>query len=516
MRWKPSRPIPAALLAAALLASLLVLAPIGWTAVLAWGVGAAGARMLLFRPLVGELLVNTLALISCTAMVATVIATAAAWCVERTDLPGRHIWAVLAVVPLALPSFITSFAWVSLSPALQDFGGALLVVTSSYFPLIYLPVAAALRSMDPSLEETARSLGLGLWQVFARVTLPHLRPALLGGILLVALNTLTEFGAFALLRFRTLTTEIFAIYRTSFDNSEAALFGILLILLCVLCLMAESWSRRQARYDRIARGVVRPASRVALGRLRLPVLAGFGMLSLVTLGVPFGMILYWLTQHNSAATSVAAANLPDVLSATWASLRLALGGTAVTMALALPLGFLATRYDGRLVALLERTAYLSQGMPGIVLALAMISITITLLRPLYQSAFLLMVVYAVLFLPLALVSVRAAFGQVQRGLEEAGRAAGLGWFATVWRVLLPLAGPGLGAAAAMVFVSVITELTATLLMAPIGTRTLAVQVWANTTTLAFAAAAPYAALMAALSLLSAWVLARRFGLVRGV
>jgi iron(III) transport system permease protein len=496
------------LLGAGAFAALLVLVPIGWTGLLATGVGGRDAATLLFRPLVGELLCNTLALIAATALVTTIVATGAAWCIERTDLPGRRLWSVLAVVPLAVPAFISSYAWVSLSPALQDFGGALLVVSASYFPLIYLPVAAALRKMDPALEETARGLGLGAWHCFFRVVLPQLRPALLGGILLVALNTLTEFGAFALLRFRTFTTEIFAIYRTSYDSSEAALFGMVLIVLCLLCLAAEARVRGTARYARIGRGAARNGTRLQLGRLKLLVLTGFAVLALVTVGVPVGMIVYWLTQHSSAATTAAGASLSAVVQATWATLQLGLGGAVLTMLLALPLGFLAVRYDGRLIAGLERTAYLAQGLPGIVVALSMVSLTITLLRPLYQSSLLLMIVYAVLFLPLALVGVRAALGQVPRGLDEASRSAGLGWFATFCRVLLPLAGPGLGAAAALVFVSVVTELTATLLMAPIGTRTLAVQVWANTSTLAFAAAAPYAALMMALSMLAAWLLAR--------
>jgi iron(III) transport system permease protein len=511
VRWTASRRPPPALLAAGAFAGLLVLVPIAWTGVLATGVGADDAAALLFRPLVGELLRNTLALIAATGFVTGTVATAAAWCVERTDLPGRRLWSALAVVPLAVPAFISSFAWVSLSPAFQDFGGALLVVSASYFPLVYLPVAAALRSMDPTLEETARGLGLGAWACFFRVVLPQLRPALLGGILLVALNTLTEFGAFALLRFRTFTTEIFAIYRTSYDGSEAALFGMVLIVLCLLCLALEAWVRGAARYARVGRGAARVGGRLPLGRLKLPVLVGFVGLTLVTVGVPVGMILYWLTQHSSAATTAAGASLSAVAQATWATLQLGLGGAALTMLLALPLGFLAVRYDGRLIAGLERTAYLAQGLPGIVVALSMVSLTITLLRPLYQTSLLLMIVYAVLFLPLALVGVRTAFGQVPRGLDEASRIAGLGWFATFCRVLLPLAGPGLGAAAALVFVSVVTELTATLLMAPIGTRSLAVQVWADTSTLAFAAAAPYAALMMALSMLAAWLLARRYG-----
>jgi len=502
---------PPTLLAAAVLPAGLVLLPLAYTALQAARVGADEAAALLFRPLVGELLVNTLTLVVAATVVAAVIGTAAAWFVERTLLPGRRAWAVLAAVPLAIPAFVTSYAWVSLSAALQDFAGALLVVTCSYFPLIYLPVAAALHGMDPVLEETARSLGQSPWGCFLRVVLPQLRPALLGGMLLVALHTLTEFGAFALLRFRTFTTEIYAEYRIGFGGPQASLLSVVLILLCLLCLIAEVRVRGTARYARVARGTRRRAAPHELGWARWPVLAGFVTLALATLGVPLGMILYWLTQHSSAAISPTTVSATRLVSATSSSIGLGLAGAALTLVLALPLGFLATRYEGRLVTLLERTAYLAQGMTGIVLALALVSLTVRALRPLYQSAALLVVAYAILFLPLALVSVRAALAQAQRSLEEAGRSLGLSWMAVVWRVMLPLAGPGLGAAAAVVFVSVVTELTATLLLAPIGTRTLATQVWVNTSSLAFAAAAPYAALMVVISLLSTWLLARRFG-----
>src|SRR5271154_5739303 len=148
------------------------------------------------------------------------IGAAAAWFVERTDLPGRKVWGVLAVAPLAVPPFISSYAWVSLSNSLQDFAGALVVITCAYYPLVYLPVAAALRGLDPVLEETARSLGQTTWGCFFRVVLPQLRPALYGGMLLVALKTLSEFGAFALLRFQTFTTELFAQFRTGFDGPD--------------------------------------------------------------------------------------------------------------------------------------------------------------------------------------------------------------------------------------------------------------------------------------------------------
>lgn len=232
---------------------------------------------------------------------------------------------------------------------------------------------------------------------------------------------------------------------------------------------------------------------------------------MLTLGVPLGMILYWLAQPGDAATAPVAASLGAVARAAWASVYLGAGGAALTLGLALPLGVLAARYRGWAVNLLERSAYLAQSIPGIVVALALVSLTVHSIRPLYQSALLLMIAYSIVFLPLALVSVRAALVQAQPGLEEAGRSLGLGRVAVFCRVTLPLAAPGLGAAAALVFIAVTTELTATLLLAPIGTQTLATQIWADTSTLAFAAAAPYAAVLAGMSMLATWLLARRFG-----
>ncbi len=480
-------------------------------AVQALGVGLHTATRLLFRPLVGELLLHTLAIAVSTALTCAAIGTAAAWFVERTDLPARRLWSVLAVVPLAIPAFISSYAWVSLSPALQDFWGALLVVTSAYFPLVYLPVAAALRGMDPALEETARSLGCGPWDRFFRVVLPQLRPALLGGMLLVTLDVLAEFGAFGLLRYRTFTTEIYAEYRTSYNGPGASLLAAVLILLCLVCLAAELKVRGAAQYGRIGRGTLRRSSPYELGGARIPVVSGFIVLAAVTIGVPLLMIAHWLTQEGAAAISPAQVSPELLLGATGASLGYGLAGALVTTLLALPLGFLATHYRGRIVTLLERAAYLAQGVPGIVIALAVVALSVHALNPLYQTAALLVIAYAILFLPLALVSVRAAFVQAQPGLEESARALGLGWFEVARRVMLPLAAPGLGAAGAMVFVSVVTELTTTLLLAPIGTKTLATQIWVDTSALAFAAAAPYAALLVSISLASSWLLASLFG-----
>ena len=300
---------PAGLIGAAAFAAALVLLPIMVTIVQAAGVSAQGAAALLIRPLVGRLLVNTVGLVVAASVTCAAIGTATAWLVERTDLPGRKVWAVLAVAPLAIPPFISSYAWVSLSNGLQDFGGALLVVTCAYYPLVYLPVAAALRGLDPGLEETARSLGHGPWACFFRVVAPQLRPALYGGILLVALDVLIEFGAFALLRFRTFTTELYAQYRTGLDGPESSLLALVLVALCLLCVVGELRVRGKARYARVGSGARRVAAPARLGWVWFPALAAFVALTTATLGVPVGMVGYWLMQHAHAATSPARAVL---------------------------------------------------------------------------------------------------------------------------------------------------------------------------------------------------------------
>jgi iron(III) transport system permease protein len=286
---------------------------------------------------------------------------------------------------------------------------------------------------------------------------------------------------------------------------------VVLVALCILCLAAEYFVRGRARYGRQGRGTRRPAARFRLGIWGLLISAKFVLWTILTIGVPLGMIGYWLLQPADAATAPVAASFAAVARAAWSSVSLGAAGAALTLALALPLGMLAARYDGWLVTLLERAAYLAQSIPGIVVALALVSLTVHGIRPLYQSTLLLVIAYAIVFLPLALVSVRSALVQAQAGLEETGRSLGLGRAAVFFRVTVPLAAPGLGAAAALVFIAVVTELTATLLLAPIGTQTLAIQVWADTSTLAFAAAAPYAAVMAVMSMAASWLLARRFG-----
>ncbi|MEA2267220.1 MAG: iron(III) transport system permease protein, partial [Solirubrobacteraceae bacterium] len=430
---------------------------------------------------------------------------AAAWCVERTSLPGRRIWTMLLVLPLGVPEFVNSFSWVSLDATrFQGFRGALLVTTLSYYPFIYLPAAAALRGSDPALEEAARSLGLGPWRTFWRVTLPQLRVAILGGGLIIALHLLAEYGAFATLRFPTFATEIFAEYQLGFDGASAALLSLVVVVLSVLFLAGELGLIGRTRYARIGSGAARARRPLDLGRATPVAVAGVGLLVALALGVPVATLVYWLI-HGGSTTLPSA----SILGAAGTTFALSAAAALLTALIALPVAVLAVRHRSRVSMLLERSAYLARALPGIVIALALISFSIRLVHPLYQTQTLLVVAYAILFLPLALVAIRGTLVQVPPRLEEVARTLGLRPLGAFRRVTLPLIAPGLGAAAALVFLSAATELTATLLLRPTGSETLATQFWNYQTSLAFGAAAPYAALMVGICAPATYFLIRR-------
>jgi iron(III) transport system permease protein len=495
-----------ALLVIAAAVALLVLAPVGFLFDQAFATSWNEVQRLLFRDFVGKLLVNTTALVVVGTLACAILGVAVAWLVERTDLPGRRAWAVLAALPITVPAFVTSYSWVSITPAVQGFWGAAGIVTLAYYPLVYLPVAAVLRGTDPALEEGARSLGMGPWRTFFRVTLPQTRVALLGGILLVSVHLLSEFGAFAMLRFQTFTTAIYDEYKLSFDGAAASMLASVLVLLCLVLLVAELAARGRGRYARVDSGSARPAAPAKLGCAKWAVSGGFGALIGLALGLPLLTLVYWVATGSSASFDLGA-----LATATGASLKLGLGAAALTTLLALPISVLSVRHPSRTATVIERATYLPFALPGIVIALSLIVLSIHYFPALYGTTQLLVVAYAILSLPLALVATRAALAQAPPIHEEVARSLGCRPIQALVRVTLPRILPGLGAAAALVFLATVTELTATLLLAPIGTQTLATQFWAKASTLSYAAAAPYAALMVAISALPTYLLTRRLG-----
>lgn len=500
-----THPSPLLLVLGALVA-LATLIPLFFVILASIGVGWHEAYRLIVRPRVGELLGNTTRLILGAVPLCAAIGIGAAWLVERTTLPGRRMWHVLLAAPLAVPAFVNSFGWVSLGPRVEGYAGAVLIVTLSYFPLVYLPAAAALRGLDPALEESARALGHGPWRTFFGVVVPQLRPAVLGGMLLVALHLLAEFGALQMLRFPTFTTAIYDQYQSTFNGAAGTMLASVLVAICLFLLLVELLLRGRARYARIGAGAARRVTRVRLGPLTPIALAAMLALIVLALGVPIGSLIHWLIVGTSTAFPV-----HSLVSTALRSIELGLLGAAVTTALALPVAWLSVRHRSPATTLIERGTYIAHALPGIVVALALITVAIRYVRPFYQTMPLLLLAYAILFLPLSTVSIRAALAQAPPILDVSARTLGLRPIAVLWRVTLPLIARGVGAGAVLVFLSVVTELTATLLLAPTGTETLATRFWSHSDSIAYGAAAPYAALMVLISAPATWLLTRETG-----
>jgi iron(III) transport system permease protein len=470
-----------------------VLLPVAFLVWQATQVGWPVIGRLLLRRLTITLLVNTVELTVAVTACAAVISVAAAWCIERTDLPGRRLWRAVVIVPLAIPDFVVGYTWSSLSPAVHGLGGAVLVMTLALYPLAYLPVAAALRRADTSLYEVARSMGSGRLVAFWRVIMPQIRAAVLGGSMLVALAILAEYGAFEILRFQTFTTEIFTEFKLGFDTAAASALSLLLVVMSLLVLAGE---RAMARPPAAGLPTVRAARqrRYRLGRGTVPALAGFTALTGLAVGVPASTLIYWLTQPSN--TTLPPIPLGGALAHTLAYSAAAAGLATVA---ALPVALLAVRHPGRLPLLLERAGYLVQGLPGLIVALSLVFFAIHAVYPLYQSPALLVVAYAVMFFPLALVSLRVSLAQAPTRLAELARSLGCRPLAAMLRVTLPLAAPGIAASAALVFLSAVTELTATLVLLPTGANTLATAFWAYQSDVSYAAASRYAAVIVAIA-----------------
>ncbi|MCW2668006.1 MAG: iron transporter permease, partial [Frankiales bacterium] len=226
--------------------------------------------------------------------------------------------------------------------------------------------------------------------------------------------------------------------------------------------------------------------------------------AVVSLGVPLGALVYWVLRGAAAAFPLA-----DLGRAAGTSLGVSALGALATTLLAVPVGVLAARRGGPLPRLLERASYVGHALPGIVVALSLVFLSVRYAEPLYQRTPVLVLAYVVLFLPLAVGAVHASAAQSPPVLEDVARAAGSRPVAVLRRVTLPLAMPGIAAGAALVFLTCMKELPATLLLQPLGADTLATELWSRTAIASYSAAAPYAALLVLLSAVPTYLLTVR-------
>lgn len=452
-----------------------------------------------------ELLVNTVVLVVLVTATSVVIGVALAWLTVRTDLPGASALGALLCVPLAMPSYVLGYLWLADFPGVLGLPGSVIVMTISCYPYVFLPAAAALRTVDPGLEEVARTLGRGSVRAVLGVTLRQIRPAVAAGALLVALYTLSDFGAVAMLRYDAFTVGIYHSYRATFDRVPAAVLACVLVLVAFVVMTAERRARR-GEVARVGSGVASVPGRLPLGWWLVPALALVGAVLAGGVAAPLVGLVRWVR----AAARVDVAWGP-VFEATWTTAGVSAVAALVTILLALPIGVLAARSTGPVARATEAVAQIGFALPGITVGLAVVFVGIRLVPDLYQRTPMLVFGYVVLFLPLAVGVVRSAVDAIPTALEDASESLGSGRVRTFLRVVAPLAMPGVLAGASLVFLSVAKELPATLLLRPTGTQTLASAMWSHTEMAAYSQAAPYAAMLVAVAVIPAAVLGRSFG-----
>lgn len=499
--------------------ALSMLVPLAYLVIRASDVGPRITNILISSRTL-EIFANSAILVLIVTALSAIIAVIAAFLTVKTDLPGKKFWSVILTLPLAVPSFVGSFALIAtfapkgsalqnllaplgidVLPSIYGWPGAILTLTLFSYPYVFLTTRSSLRGMDPAIEEVSRSLGHNIRSTLRHVTLPHLYPSIAAGSLLVAFYALSDFGTPGLMRFDSFTRMIYVEYQLGFDRSSAAVLSLLLITLVAVILFFEHRIRSKASYYSIGPGTKRQPVTLNLGRWKWVAFAFCGMIATLALFIPIGVMLYWFFQGVAIGES-----FPNIGLITLNTIYVAALATLVIVSFALPMALLVVKFPGKSTSMLERISYIGFAMPGIVVALSLVSFGANHLPMFYQSMGMLIFAYMVLFIPLSIGTIRSSLLQINPRIEDAARSLGLGQGRTLLTVTIPMAKTGLLAGAALVILTIMKELPSTLLLSPIGFKTLATQVWTGAEAASFSHAAASALVLVAISAISVTII----------
>jgi iron(III) transport system permease protein len=510
------RSAPWWLWAAAIAVLVPIAIPILFLFAKAFGATDAAWRTLWsFRTL--QLIGRSFALTALVTASATVVGVTGAWILARTDIAFTRVWGVAFALPLVVPSYVLALAFVSATgprgliadvtgiatPHLIGLPGAWLALTIATYPYVYLITAAAITRIDPALEEAARSLGASPWRVFRTVVLPQLRPAVGAGALLAALYTLSDFGAVSLMRFDAFTRVIYAQYSGRLDRTPAIVLSIVLIAIAGIFIWAEERTQGHGTY--FTRSAMRPPPRYHLDTLqRVGAITALAVTAAIGVVLPVTVLVSWLVRGL-----VSGADIFMPWKAIGGSLTAGTVAAVLAMVGAIPIVILTVRFASKATRWVERSVFTMFSLPHITIAIAVVAFTIRYATPVYQSILVLGIVYASMFLAQATSAARASLLQVNPALEDASRSLGSGPIVTYFRVTFPLMARGLLAGGALVFVTTLKELPATLLLSPPGFTTLAVRIWSAADEGLFARAATASLILIGVSILPVYYLSIR-------
>ena len=431
------------------------------------------------------------------------IALPLAWVTARTDLPLSKMWTILATLPLVIPSFIGAYLFnsafgpkglmqnllekplgIDTLPDIHGLFAATAVLTLLSYPYFFLTIRGSINNIDSSIEESSRSLGNSAFNTFLKITLPQLKPAIIAGSLLVALYTLSDFGAVSLMRYNTFTWTIYQQYGSIIDRTSSATLSLALVSTAILILILEQYMRGNQKYHRVGSGSSRKPQIVQLGIWKYPSLLAIGLLIGLALIIPISILIFWLIRGISHGEPMIFS-----LSITVATLAISVTTAIITVLFSIIMSLIIVRYPSRINKLFESLSYTGYALPGIVVAISLVYFGANYALPLYQTHFLLVLSYIILFFPVALGATTASLLKIDPKLEQSARSLNHSYPNVLRKITIPLMKPGLLMAASLVFLLTVKELPATLILGPIGFKTLATQVWAASSEAFFAQAA---------------------------
>ncbi|MDX1251311.1 MAG: iron ABC transporter permease [Gammaproteobacteria bacterium] len=429
-----------------------------------------------------------------------------AWLTAMCEFPGRRLFDWALMLPLGIPSYVLAFVAVGLLdfsgpvqsalremfpggygfPPIRSEGGVIMVFTLALYPYVYMLARAAFLGQGRNLLESGRILGLSPQQVFWRVSLPMARPAIAAGVALALMETLADFGAVAIFNYDTFTTAIYKAWFGFFDINAAAQLSTLLLLFVALAMYGERRFRGRARFHTGGKRASQYRYRLQGARALLATTAA-GTVLLLAFIVPVAQLVVWAVDAGFADL--------DERYVQFVTHTLLLGGFAalLTTAGALLLGYVRKLWPDRLTRLASRLATLGYAMPGTVLAVGVMlffswldqGINMVSERWLGAPAELLLsgsviallFAYLVRFLAVGYGPVESGLERITPSIQQAARSLGAGHREVLWRIYLPMLRPGLLTAALLVFVDVMKELPATLLLRPFDWDTLAIRIF---------------------------------------
>jgi iron(III) transport system permease protein len=508
------------LLSAALAA--LVLSPVVWILYEASTVGLDNAIDLLTGIGSVQVLVNSLLLVAIVTGASAIIGVPLAVLTGQTDLPYRRFWTIAVSLPLVIPSYIGAFAFFTgfgphgaLSETLSTYGievalpemtglvGSAVVLTLFTFPYVFLSTRASLASFDGTLLAAARSLNHSRRSAFRKVVLPQVTPGIAAGALLVALYALSDFGTPAIMGYDVFTR---ILYENYYNLQLAALLSLQLLAVTTVIIALQS-AIESGDADGYASTNPDASTRMALGWLKAPALAFTTLVVLACLALPIGILLLWLVRDTGGSAFA----YQFSWTYGWNSLFVSVLAAGASVLVALPVAYSSVSDGGRLSRLAERGTYVGYAVPGIVVGIALVTLGNRYLPMVYGQIPLLVFAYVVRFLPQAVGSVRSSVFQVDGRLEEASRSLGYSPRTTFRKVTLPLVAPGIVSGGALVFLTSMKELPATLVIRPSDFETLVTYIWTVQESRHYGKAAVPALVLVGISAVSMLVILSRNG-----